>query len=323
LYMYEMNRSVSKKGRKTPGIGMWIAIALIITLLLLVLALYFSKFPGQDSRQESRQETFFGNMTKVVEIISRMRINILKSTGMEKGAVMAVTDEESQALADQSRKDADAVERDYQELKGLIEAAKIDKEMKLLKEFSDSWKNCRVVDSELLSLAIENTNIKAANLSSTAAAQAMTTFERFLPELMDIPASDDERVQAAKSVYQAVTAAFMIYSLEAPHINEAQDKKMDELEALMGTNEKKVRNALRGLSRLKDRNGRIIFDNASPAFSKFMEVHKEVVRLSRMNTNIKSLQLSLGRKRKVADQCEEILNSLQNTVQSRSFKATR
>jgi hypothetical protein len=325
--MYEINRSSLKKKRKTPGIGMLIAIALIITLLLSVMALYFLKFPVQNSRQDVRQDsrydTFFGNMTNVVGIVSRMRINLLKSTDLEKGAVMAVTDEESQVLAEQSRKNADAVERDYQELKGLIDAAKIDKEMKLLKEFSDSWKNFRLIDSELLSLAIENTNIKAANLSSTAAAQTLVTFERFLPELMDIPASDDERLQAAKLIYQAVTAAFMIYSLEAAHINEAEDKKMDELEALMGTNEKKVRNALRGLSRLKDRNGRIVFDNASPAFSKFMEVHKEVIRLSRMNTNIKSLQLSLGRKRKVAAQCEEILNSLQNTIQSRSFKATR
>ncbi len=77
------------------------------------------------------------------------------------------------------------------------------------------------------------------------------------------------------------------------------------------------------VDRLTDQHGRIIFDDALSAFSKFMEVHKEVVRLSRMNTNIKSLQLSLGRKRKVAVQCEEILNSLQDMVQSRSFKATR
>ena len=137
---------------------------------------------------------------------------------------------------------------------------------------------------------------------------------------MDIPESDGERAQMAKLAYQAATTAYIIYSLEAPHINEAQDKKMDELETLMGMNEKKVCNALNNLSRLTDRHG----NDALLAFSKFMEVHKEVVRLSRTNTNIKSLQLSLGRKRKVAAQCEEILNSLQDTVQTgRSFKATR
>jgi len=319
LYMDEINRSDLNTQRKTPGIGMRIALVLIITLLLSVLALYFSKFLGQ----EARYGTVLGNTTKVVEIITRMRINLLKSTDLEKGAVMAVTDEESQALAEQSRKSADDVERDYYELKGLIDAAKIDKEIKLLKEFGDNWNRFRLIDKELLSLAVENTNIKATKLSYTAAAQAIADFERLLSALMDIPTSDGERAQMAKSAYQAVTAAFMIYSLEAPHINEAQDKKMDEMENLMGTNEKKVRNALRNLSRLTNQHGRIISNDALLAFSKFMEVHKEVLRLSRMNTNIKSLELSLGRKRKVAAQCEEILNSLQDTVQSRSFKATR
>ena len=317
--MDEINRSDLKTWRKTPGIGVRIVLVLIITLLLSVLVLYFSGFLGQNAKYE----TVISNTTKVVEIVSRMRINLLKSTDLEKGAVMAITDEESKDLAEQSRKSSDAVERDYHELKGLIDAAEIDKEMNLLKEFSDNWNNFRVIDKELLSLAVENTNIKAANLSYTAAAQAIANFERLLSELMDIPISDGERAQMAKLAYQAATAAFMIYSLEAPHINEAQDKKMDELENLMGMNEKKVRNALSNLSRLTNQHGRIIFSDSLLAFSKFMEVHKEVVRLSRINTNIKSLQLSLGQKRKVAAQCEEILNSLQATVQSRSFKATR
>jgi hypothetical protein len=320
LYMDEINRSDLNTGRKNPGIGIWIALALIIALLLSVLALYFSRFPGQNARYG----TVLSNTTKVIDIVSRIRINLLKSTDLEKGAVMAVTDEESQALADQSRMSTDAVERDYLELKGLIDAEKIDKEMLLLKEFSDNWINIQVIDRELLSLAVENTNIKAANLSYNVAAQAIANFERLLSELLDIPTSEGERAQAAKSAYQAATAAFMIYSLEAPHINEAQDKKMDKLENLMGVNEKKARNALGNISRLTDRQGKSTFNDALVAFSKFMEVHKEVVRLSRMNTNIKSLQLSLGRKRKAAAQCEEILNSLQNAVQTgRSFKATR
>lgn len=317
--MAKKNRSDLNTERKTPRIGMRITLALIATLLLSGLALYLSRHTGP----VTWHETVLNRTTKTGEIVSRMRINLLKSTDLEKGAVMAITDEESHALAEQSRKSADAVERDYQELKRLIDAAKIDPEMKLLKEFGDNWNNSKVIDRELLSLAVENTNIKAANLSYTAAAQAMANFERLLSGLMDIPASDGERAQLAKLAYQAATAALMIYSLEAPHINEAQDKKMDELENLMGVNEKKVLTALRNLPRLTDPHGRIDND-ALLAFSKFMVAHKEVVRLSRMNTNIKSLQLSLGRKRKAAAQCEEILNSLQDAVQNgRSFKATR
>jgi hypothetical protein len=316
-----IDQSDLNTGGKTPRtrIGMRIAVALLITLILAVLVLFFSRFLEQDVRYK----TVLGNTAKVIEISSRMRINLLKSTDLKKAAVMAITDEESHVFAKQSRESADAVERDYHELKSLIDAAKIDNEMKLLKEFSDNWNHLQTIDRELLSLAVENTNIKAANLSYTAAAQAITRFEQLLSELMDMPTSVDEQTQAAKSAYEAVTAAFMIYSLEAPHINEARDKKMDELENLMDMNEKKVRHALHDLSRITARQGRVTSNDALSAFMKFMEVHREVLRLSRMNTNIKSLELSLGRKRKVAVQCEEILNSIQDAVQDRSFKATR
>jgi hypothetical protein len=318
--MDEENRSDMKTERKTPGLGIRIVLALIMMLLLSAVVLYVSRFLGPDAWHDPA----FTNTAKSIEIISRMRINLSKSTDLEKGAVMAITDEESRTLAEQSRKSADAVERDCDELKVLIDAAKIDKEIKLMKEFSENWNNFRVIDRELLSLAVENTNIKAANLSFAVAAPAITNFERLLSELMDIPESDSERAQTARLAYQAVTAVFMIYSLEAPHINEAEDEKMDELENLMAANEKKTRNALTDLSRLINQHGRTIFNDVSSAFSKFMEVHREVIRLSRMNTNIKSLQLSLGRKRRVAAQCEAILNSLQDAVQTgRSFKATR
>jgi hypothetical protein len=317
--MNEIDQSDPKTGKRSSGIGRRISLVLIGILLLSGLVLYFWRFPVP----ESWFETFFGNTTKVIEIVSRMRINLLKSIDLEKGAVMAITDEESQALAEQSRKSADAVDRDYGELKGLLDAAGIEKEVKLLKEFNDNWTISRAIDKELLSLAVENTNVKAAHLSTTAAVQALTNFERLLAEAMDAPPSEGERAQAAKFAYQAVTGAFMIYSLEAPHISEARDEKMDEMEAVMAVNEKKVRTALRNLARIADRRGAIIAEKASLVFSTFMEVNKEILRLSRMNTNVKSLQLSLGRKMKVSAQCEELLNSLQRAIQGRSFKATR
>jgi hypothetical protein len=317
--MDETKGSAPGTGGETHGIGVRLAIILILVLLLVLLAWTFWRFHGQ----EYRHETVLGNTAKVIAMTSRMRINLLKSTDLTKDSVMAVTDEESQLFARQSRESADAVERDYQELKGLIEAAKNVKEMELLKEFGDVWTHLRLIDTELLSLAVENTNIKAAKLSYTAAAEAMTNFERLLCELMDISASDRERAQTAELAYQAVTAAFTIYSLEAPHINEARDRKMDDLEKRMDTNEKMARGALRRLSQNQDPNGRILSDRAMAAFEKFMAVHREVLRLSRMNTNIKSLELSLDRKRKAAARCEEILDSLQEAVQGRSFTATK
>ena len=62
---------------------------------------------------------------------------------------------------------------------------------------------------------------------------------------------------------------------------------------------------------------------ANTAFSDFLEVTAKVIILSRQNSNVKSLELSLGRKRKTAAQCDEILSTFQNIAHDRTFKATR
>jgi hypothetical protein len=54
-----------------------------------------------------------------------------------------------------------------------------------------------------------------------------------------------------------------------------------------------------------------------------MKVTGEVISLSRENTNVKSLELSLGKKRMISAQCEETLSALQEAIRSRTFKATR
>jgi hypothetical protein len=47
-----------------------------------------------------------------------------------------------------------------------------------------------------------------------------------------------------------------------------------------------------------------------------MNLTGEVLKLSRMNTNIKSAELSLGKIRLISSQCQEILATLQGTVQA-------
>ena len=62
---------------------------------------------------------------------------------------------------------------------------------------------------------------------------------------------------------------------------------------------------------------------AKSAFAEFMDVTAKVIILSRQNSNVKSLELSLGGKRKVAAQCDEILGAFQAALQARTFRATR
>lgn len=318
--MDEKMQNSGNNGGNRLGSRMRIVFALAISLIVMVLlAFYFSILLKRDVQTGS----VLGFTMKSGEITSRMRINLLKSVELEKSAFMAITDEESKTFADQSRMTADTVERDYQELKDLIDKEGTGEEVKLLNEFTDCWKNFREIDRELLRLSVENTNIKAASLSHTAGAQAIGRFERAFAQLTETRSSSAKEARLSRLAYRAVTAALMIYTLQAPHINEAQDAKMDEIESVMKAKEKAVRSTFADLSRIVDGRARTFLDTASSAFEEFMKVNSEVVRLSRINSNIKSLELSLGMKRKVATQCEETLNAIQNVIRDRTFKATK
>ncbi len=62
---------------------------------------------------------------------------------------------------------------------------------------------------------------------------------------------------------------------------------------------------------------------ASAALDRFMGLNAQVVALSRQNTNVRSLALSLGQKRMLTATCEDSLRALQDALSKRGFSATR
>ena len=53
------------------------------------------------------------------------------------------------------------------------------------------------------------------------------------------------------------------------------------------------------------------------------ELNAQLIALSRRNTNVRSLALSLGQKRMLTATCEDSLRALQDALGKRGFSATR
>ena len=253
------------------------------------------------------------------EILSQIRINLLKSVEMEKDAVMALTDEESQGFADQSSVASSAVENNLRRLHSLIDASPLEDEKKLIVEFDGCWMELRKLDQTILELAVQNTNLKAASLSREKGAEAMGRFEHALKEIGQSTTRTPNEGRVEKSIYHAITNGLKIYNLHSPHIAEASDEKMDQIEAEMKTKENEVSKSLDELAGFTGEECRESLSQAKTAFFDFMDVTAMVIKLSRQNSNIKSLELSLGRKRKVTAQCDEVLAAFQETVQGRNL----
>jgi hypothetical protein len=250
------------------------------------------------------------------ELVSTMRIHLLKASEAEKNAVMAITDAASEAYAGEARQAADAVETSRKETESLINQGESQSERELLNEFNACWSQYRKLDETILNLAVQNTNLKAQQISSAQCTQEIQKLEDSLNRIIQQGNNNKQCNEAVIPAYQALTASFKIFTLHKPHIEAADDPQMDKIEqAITSYNEvaQNAFNALKGMAALADNPD---LNNAKTAYDKFMTLTNEVIRLSRLNTNIKSAELSLGKQRLVSAQCQEILVTLQKTVQT-------
>lgn len=296
--------------------GLWLV--LIVLVLLSILVAIGVKYNNILSVKD-----VVGLVTKKLEVLSRMRIHLLKSVEAEKMAVMADTDESSKAFADQAEKAAVIVDQDRRELDLLIRKDSTGQEIKLLQEFDQCFREFREIDQGLLEFAVLNSNLKAARLSFGQGQEVLKRFEEALDHFMGTDLFDREEIQCAGLASKALTDALKIHYLHGPHIAETGDEQMDKIEAEIKKNQGAVNQFLKAMRPLVPIGKKGHLKDAEKAFEDFSRITAKVITLSRQNTNIKSFELSLGRKRKITAQCDEILIGLEEAVRGRSFKATR
>ncbi len=265
---------------------------------------------------------FETNLMKL-DLLSTMRVRLLESIEAEKNAVMAITDEASIDFATQARQAADSVESGRKEIESIIYQDKLPQETEMISEFNSCWSQYRKLDETILNFAIQNTNLKAQKISSTQCAQEMVHFEDSLNRLMHRNTNNNQCNETVTLSYEALTAGLKVFVLHKPHIEEADDKQMDKIEQSIKSYDESARKALGSLRNIKDLSENEDLNNAEAAYKRFMNLTGEVLRLSRMNTNIKSAEQSLGKIRLISSQCQEILATLKETVQAQRFKATR
>ena len=112
-----------------------------------------------------------------------------------------------------------------------------------------------------------------------------------------------------------------IQVLQAPHIAEADEAEMSRMEAQMAAAETAARRALDSLKGLVPPVP--LSAAAAAALDRFKAINTELVGLSRRNSDVHSLALSLGQKRTLTAACDDSLRALQEALQKHEFTATR
>jgi hypothetical protein len=185
-----------------------------------------------------------------VDLVGRLQVALASAAEAEKSAVLAATDQESQAYADRSRAASAAVERGRVELARLLETGGTEGERALLARFTADFAALRAVDEEVLRLAVRNTNLKAHALAFGPAAAALAELDGALERLASRRAGAPQAAQVRRLADAARLGALRVQALLAPHIAEEREEEMTRLEAAMARHLAQVRQSLDELSSL-------------------------------------------------------------------------
>ena len=289
-----------------------ILIGSALTVLFFLGIAYFREGGPRDSNSNDR--------AGILQLITQMRIVIASASEAETSAVVAQADQASAGFAEQARAATASAERARSALAPLISRSGTDNEKDLFARFSQAFTEFQQVQAMLLDLAVKNTNVKAYGLAFGPAAEALHHLDDALNRLVGANEGSPDAVAVATTAGRVQIAALRIQTLLAPHIAEADDKKMDQLEAAMSAQDKEVRDGLDRLAQMEQAGDRALVDAAKAAYADFTLIRKNILALSRENTNVRSLAISLDRKQKVAALCQAPLDALQQVVQQSLIK---
>jgi hypothetical protein len=233
---------------------------------------------------------------------------------------MADTDEASEVFAHEAERTTETVQSDVAALSSRLHEFDYPTELRLLDDFKTKFAEYLKLDHVVLELAVENTNLKAQRLSFGPAREAADGFRNAL-EALGPQSKDRCRVDAL--VFRAVLAVRDIQVLLAPHIAEADDSAMTRMEAEMAGRETAAGEALGAIPALLDPAAGPQVAEASASFDRFKDVSHRIVALSRRNTNVRSLALSLREKPVLTAACDDSLHSLETALATERLSGTR
>jgi len=294
--------------RRLARPGQTIALALLV-----ICALSLLPACSNDNRQAALHA-----LLEKERLTEQTRLNLLLAVAAEKNAVLSSTEAAAGPFVVQARASMTTAREDLARLTELVNQGNDTKEIAALVPVTADFIEIAAVDAEILRMVGRNTNLRAAVVSRTEAAQALDRFQQALA-----PAADGPDCAAAREALRAVVAGAAILALHAPHIEENTDAGMDALETRITVQNDRVAAALGKLAELSPPTSQAALDAASAAYADFWRLTQEIVHLSRENTNIHTLALVMGRKRLLTAKAIDDLTALAAVVEAKEFKATR
>jgi hypothetical protein len=265
---------------------------------------------------------FFTQLADSNRLAADLRIHFNQAADASNRAVMADTDEASIAFARDAEKALQIVDGEVLALGPLLRGLGFSMEIQSLEDFGKHLAKYQEIDRTVLALAVENTNLKAQRLAFGPAREAADSFRDALGTVASkVPPK--ARCGVEGTIAKAVLAVRDIQVLYGPHIAESKDTAMTNLEQEMSNLDATARSAVASLTGIVPQDARPTLATALSSLERFKDLSRQIVALSRRNSNVRSLELSLQTMPPLTAACDQDLRALQALLAKEGIKATR
>jgi methyl-accepting chemotaxis protein len=258
---------------------------------------------------------------KVVNCFN-IRLEQLSAIRNEKNAVLSEKDEESRQFAEECRKAETRVNQLRQDLAQLLERDGAAEEKRELEEFNRWWEEFQKLQKQIIALGMINSHAKAAALLDGKVLEKVAALRESLGAVLkqadkEFAKPDPKDVPALAAAYKRSRLAASTGSLAlevriklARHAAAPSDEAKNPIEGQIKDLYKEIETNLEALGGPADAREQGPPDRAVAAFGQLKEVGAEVLKLSRTNSFVKAMELSLGPARDAALKCDAALAKL-------------
>ena len=290
---------------------MFILSSILMISIIVVATVALFRLAGLSSQVSSLVDSTLAK----VNLVSDVHVKFLAGVRTQKNAVLSPSDDVSKNHANASRVAMEEATELARQLKELVSKSDSEQQSVEVAEMINALKNAKEVNDQTLDFAVQNTNYKARQLVLTELARQIDQITTRLRTWVDSTASgtpDQSAVARMVSLYQIQSQLDSIIPSIVRHIVSSNEEEMSSWE-------QKIENALEKIHHELDSASAGNSVSQSEVAANLGEVQSTIARvtkLSRQDTNNKSVFLSLNESKVATDECVSQINDL-----SRLFEA--
>ncbi|AMV24955.1 Methyl-accepting chemotaxis protein 4 [Gemmata sp. SH-PL17] len=284
--------------------------AIMIGVLALTAVAITATAVAQLSALNNEVRRLVDNSAKSVEASQEIRIDVLESIRHERGAIIAIEDEDSKRYAESARQANARVERQREVLLKLIDPRS--DERALLDEFTRNWEEFKKVQKESLRLAVLNTDVKAQRIRNGRFLDRSKEVQSALDALLgagdgawaEVP-KDGKPVpinwKRTHTIYATASDLHELFVQLTLLINAATDNEMARPNETIKDLQLKMRAHFKELLVGATDRERIEIERATRTMAEIDAIVKDIQSLSHENSNSRSAEMVLGPSRDAAN----------------------